>query len=226
MQVWYHPESPYAQRVLYLLDVLAIDAERISVNLAKREHRANNYVSINRFSRVPALVDNGLHLAESLAILRYLIGREVGRVNLVQSTDESSGPHAGKSAAAIESWYPSALRERAGVDQWLEYVAHHASRPFLDLAWSRTLAARYGFTVDSWIEAAALKKIGRELPVLEERFAGSSYLCGDQPTLADVALYPFVALADSAQLDLAVDAPKLNRWSEVMGNARMTHVFP
>lgn len=202
MQVYYHSESPYAQRVLYLLDILQIDSERIQVDLAKRENRREFYVEINVFGRVPAIVDNGFHLSESLAILRYLVARESIR------------------DGAVAKWYPEGLQERASVDQWVEYVSHHACRPFLDLAWARTLAPRYGFAVQPGIEASAMKKLERELPILEDRLATDRYLCGSTPTLADVALFPFVNLAEPANLDLAAAAPRLQSWRIKMAEAR------
>ena len=189
MKIWFHPESPYARRVLCFLDWTGITAERIPLALENREHRDESYLKINPFARVPAIVDNGFALSESLAILRYLVARD-----------------------GLWNWYPQDLRGRAVADQWLEYVSQHASRPFIDLAWSRQMAARFGHKAQDGVEVAALKKMKRELPVLEARLRASPFLAGDHPTLADVALYPFATLAGEAGLDLHADAPHVAVW--------------
>ena len=103
MKIWFHPESPYARRVLCFLDWTGIAAERISLALENREHRDEAYLKINPFARVPAIVDNGFALSESLAILRYLVARD-----------------------ELWNWYPQDLRGRAVADQWLEYVSQRA----------------------------------------------------------------------------------------------------
>ncbi len=193
MKVWFHPESPYAQRVLNFLDWTGISAEKIPVSLENREHRSDAYLQVNPHGRVPAIWDNGFQLVESLAILRYLVERD-----------------------GLYDWFPRGLQERAKADEWLEYVSQHACRPFLDLAWSRTMAARYGQKALPGVDEAAQKKLRRELPFLNERLGQSGFLVGGRPTLADVALYPFVGLSGAAGIDLGGEAPHLLRWFQQM----------
>jgi glutathione S-transferase len=189
LKVWFHPESPYARRVLCFLDWNKIDAERIPVSLEQREHRGAEYLKVNPWGRVPAILDGDFALSESLAILRYLVDRD-----------------------GLFSWYPKDLRGRAVADQWLEYVSQHACRPFLDLAWERTMAARFAGRSSPGVEELAVKRLKRELPILNARLAESPFLAGANPTLADVALYPFVKLSGEAGIDLATDAPELAAW--------------
>lgn len=189
MKVWFHPESPYARRVLCFLDWNQIDAERIPVSLEQREHRGAEYLKVNPWGRVPAILDGDFGLSESLAILRYLVERD-----------------------GLYQWYPRGLRERAVADQWLEYVSQHACRPFLDLAWERAMIKRFAGRSSPGVEELALKRLTRELPFLNARLAESPFLAGATPTLADVALYPFIKLSGEAGIDLATDAPDLAAW--------------
>jgi glutathione S-transferase len=168
------------------------------VALEKREQKSENYLTINPYGRVPAIVDEDVDgspfaLSESVAILRYLVDRH-----------------------GLHEWYPAGLRERAAADQWLEYASQQASRPFLDLAWLRVLAPRFGMAQEPDVvrvqEEAALKKLHRELPVLQSRLAESPYLAGMRPTLADVALYPFAALHVDAGIELIKAAPAVVAW--------------
>lgn len=198
LKVWFHPASPYARRVLVFLEWTGLPAELIQVALEKREQKNETYLKINPYGRVPAIVDEDgegrvFALSESVAILRYLVDR-----------------------FGLHEWYPAGLRERAAADQWLEYASQQASRPFLDLAWLRTLGPRYGMAEESQtrrvLEEAALKKLGRELPVLNARLGESPYLAGVRPTLADVALYPFASLYQEAGVDLEAAAPVIAPW--------------
>lgn len=203
LKLWFHPQSPYARRVLCFLDWTGIPAERIPVALEQREQRRPEYLAVNPYGRVPTIVDEGgpgeapFALSESLAILRYLVEKH-----------------------RLYDWFAVGLHERAKADQWLEYVSQQACRPFLDLAWLRTLGPRFRMAPDEasskvQIEAA-LKKLRRELPILESRLGESPFLVGARPTLADVALFPFVNLHAEAGVDLAREAPAVMRWLQIL----------
>lgn len=69
------------------------------VNLAKGEHRTEEYATINPFQLVPAIDDNGFKLAESVAILRYLC----------------------RQYNVDDHWYPKDLKAQARVDEYLEW---------------------------------------------------------------------------------------------------------
>ena len=88
-----NPRSLCAQRVRFLLAELALPYERRLVELAAV--RPDWHLEVNPAGGVPALVDGDFHMAESVAILRYLAARE-NRGDL----------------------YPNDLRERATLD-WL-----------------------------------------------------------------------------------------------------------
>lgn len=61
----------------------------------KDEYRQN----VNRFKKVPAIVDNGFQLSESIAIVRYFANR--------YSFDDH--------------WYPKNDQQRARIDEYLEW---------------------------------------------------------------------------------------------------------
>lgn len=69
-----HPVSSNALKVRFALATLALRYERVHVPLAWP--RPDEYTQTNPFSRIPTLVDDGLVLPESNAILRYLADRE------------------------------------------------------------------------------------------------------------------------------------------------------
>jgi glutathione S-transferase len=90
-----HPVSSNALKARFLLAEVDLPYERRHVPFT--EPRADWYVAVNPFGRVPTLIDGELVLPESNAILRYLASREE-RADL----------------------YPRALAERARVDYMLD----------------------------------------------------------------------------------------------------------
>lgn len=68
------------------------------------EHFTAEYEKINRFKKIPCIVDKDFKLAESVAIYRYLASEY----------------------KIDDSWYPKDTKKRARVDEYLEWqhVSH------------------------------------------------------------------------------------------------------
>ncbi|KAG5684922.1 hypothetical protein PVAND_014130 [Polypedilum vanderplanki] len=79
-----------------------------------------NFKAVNRFQKVPCIVDGDFQLSESVAIFRYLIETRNG---------------------VAENWYPKELKTRALVDEFLEYQ-HNAVRLSLCYHGERILATK------------------------------------------------------------------------------------
>ena len=90
-----NPASSNALKIRFLLAEMGLPYERRTVPLS--HPRPAEYLALNPAGGIPTLVDDGFVLAESQAILRYLADRE-GRADL----------------------YPTALPERARVDEFLD----------------------------------------------------------------------------------------------------------
>ena len=71
MKLYYFP-SPNPQKVTFALLELGLDCEKIPVDLTKEDHREPAFLAVNPAGRVPVLVDDGVTLTESQAILAYL----------------------------------------------------------------------------------------------------------------------------------------------------------
>ncbi|MEL6580649.1 MAG: glutathione S-transferase family protein, partial [Cyanobacteria bacterium J06621_12] len=72
LQFYYHPLSPLARRVWIALLEKQIQFEPIIVNLQDGEQFKPDFLKISPFHHVPVIVDDGLRVLESLAILDYL----------------------------------------------------------------------------------------------------------------------------------------------------------
>jgi glutathione S-transferase len=144
------------------------------VDLRAGAHKQPDYLAINRFGQVPALVDGDLKLCQSGAILLHLA--------------DKFGKMGGKTA-----------EEKARVREWLfwefDRLASNIYRP---------RAIKRGFMkADDNVHQMYLNQAGDALKVLDGALAKSDFLVGSEPTIADVAVYGDVAYAEEAAIDLA-----------------------
>lgn len=181
-----NPGSSNALKVRFLLAVLGLEYERREVPLARP--RPDEYVALNPVGGVPTLVDGDFVLAESHAILRYLAQR--------QSRDDL---------------YPTALRERARVEEFLDRW-HTTLRP----AFFRVETAALGWTPagsfgsappDPGKAAEAEQQIQSELATFES-ITGGSHVVLDRFTIADAAVAPVLFRTTKTGLSLTA-YPKL-----------------
>ena len=72
LKFYYHPLSPIARRVWIALLEKEISFESIVVELSRKQQFDTDYLALNPFHHVPAVVDGDVRLIESIAILDYL----------------------------------------------------------------------------------------------------------------------------------------------------------
>ncbi len=72
LNFYYHPLSPIARRVWLALLEKQIPFEPHLVDLKNRQNFESDYLAIHPFHHVPAVVDEGLQIIESFAIMDYL----------------------------------------------------------------------------------------------------------------------------------------------------------
>lgn len=101
MKLYFDMLSQPSRALLIFLKLNKIAFEPVVVKLARGEHFSDSFKEINRFGRVPAIVDNGFKLSESVAIFRYIAAKNPELI--------------------ADNWYPKDLTERAKVDEYLEW---------------------------------------------------------------------------------------------------------
>ena len=159
IQFYFHP-SPNPMKVALLLEELGVPFELVAVDIFKGEQHAAAFRAINPNGKVPALVDDGLRVFDSHAILLYLAEK-----------------HA--------RFLPSTPRERSAVFSWLEFVATGLS-PFSGQA---VHFLHYAPEPLPYARNRYLKEVERHYLVLDQRLAESQYLAGDEYSIADMALW-------------------------------------
>ena len=183
MKLYDYPGSGNCHKVRMLLGFLGLPYTRVPVDVARGETGAPAFLAVNPRGQVPVLVEGDITLWDSQAILVYL----------ARTRDDGA-------------WLPHAAVPMAEVMQWLALAGNEI---LYGLARARQVL-RMG---RSW-SLEECQAQGREaLVVLEQRLAGREWLVGGRPTLAEVACYPYVALAPEAGIDPAPYAA-VCRWMD------------
>ena len=172
IQLYRHPISGHCHRVELLLSLLGLPHEKIDVDLLKGEHKTPAFLAMNPLGQVPVLRDGELTLCDSNAILVYLEGRY-----------------------APGKWLPRDPVEAARVQRWLS----QAAGPLAFGPASARLVQLFKLATDP---KEAIDRAAVLLQLMEAELTQTAYLVGDQPTLADLAHYAYVARAPEGLISL------------------------
>ena len=184
IQVYSHEVSGNAYKVRLLLSLLKLDHEVIRVDLMQGEHKKPEFLALNPFGQVPTLVDGELVLGDAQAILVYLV-RQYGD----------------------ESWLPLEAVALARVVRWLSTTAGEV-RQGPENARCYHLFGAKTINIDRATENAT-----QILTLVNQHLADRTWLEFERPTIADIAVYPYVMLAPDGQIDLS-PYPHILAWME------------
>lgn len=144
-------------------------------------HKRSPLIELNPWGEIPILVDGAVVLRDSQAILVYLAAKYAG-----------------------ETWLPRDAAGMAEVVQWLSTAANEVQNGPA----SARLVDKFGYALD---KADTLKRSARILPLIEVHLAKQQWLALGRPTIADCAVFPYVALAQEGGVSLA-DYPNIRQW--------------
>lgn len=184
MKLYATPNSTFSRRVRIALVEKGIEVETVEADKAARgkpEFRA-----LNPYGRIPTLVDGGLVLYESSAILQYL--EDVHPEPPLLPSDP-----AGRALAAMHVKICD-----------LEFTPHA-------IVIQRPKRMEPESTWDRKAFAAASERIARHYPVLERQLDGREYLVAEQFTHADLAYLPFLQFHQMLEVELP---PNVAAWTE------------
>jgi len=152
------------------------------VNLMKGEHKTPDYLKMNRYGQVPVLQHGAVTLCQSGAIMFYLA--------------DVLPKIGGKDAAA-----------KARSREWVFWDMDALSPPIF-----RARAVAKGFMkVEPAVNEFFQKGAAAALKALDGFLAGSQYLTGSEPTIADVSCSVPCFMASEANISLA-DWPNVQGW--------------
>ncbi|OHV81943.1 glutathione S-transferase family protein [Ensifer sp. LCM 4579] len=181
MKLYYHPLSGHAHRARLFLSLLGIEHELVLVDLARKEHKEPDFLALNPFGQVPVLDDGGVIVCDSNAILVY-VAKKTGRTD----------------------WLPEDPEAAAAVQRWLSVAAGQIAHGPAQARLINVFKAPY----------RADEVISRShaiLSLVDSELEGRDWIAADRPTIADVALYSYVARAPEGDVDLR-PYPNIRIW--------------
>ncbi|KAJ9601962.1 hypothetical protein H2200_013521 [Cladophialophora chaetospira] len=178
------PESGNCYKVRLLASLLDISLEKVELDFFHGAHKTPEFLAINPKGELPALVDGDILLTDSSAVLVYLAGTH---------------PDPGSSKTPSNYWSAEAV-EQAQIVDWLAFTASYISgslskaRAFKAFNWPPN-------TSEESIKEAKARGV-KSLKVLETKLEKSDWLALGRPTVADIAIYVYVALAPMGDISL------------------------
>ncbi|KAG5684919.1 hypothetical protein PVAND_014127 [Polypedilum vanderplanki] len=185
-------------RALYIfLKVTKIPVEFVKIDLKKAEHLTDEFKAVNRFQKVPCIVDGDFQLSESVAIFRYLIETRNG---------------------VAENWYPKELKTRALVDEFLEYQHNAVRLPCAMYFQTKFLIPIFsGKPVNEERVRSFKKQMENSLDALENIWLQSTekeFLATKEISFADVLAACELEQPKMAGYNTFEGRPKLTKWYE------------
>ena len=182
MRLYDMEKSGNCYKVRLFLSLIGQPVELRPVDLLAGEHRQPPYLAINPRGLVPALEDAGHIIVDSQAILVYLARRY-----------------------ADSAWLPQDPLSQGRIASWLSYAAHEV----FDGPNKARLHKKFGMPIDVALVDTTSRRV---LTLLETQLSQHRWLAeGDAPSIADIAVYPYVGLAHEGDIDLS-PYPHLNAW--------------
>ena len=169
--------SPSCYKVRLLASLIGADLELRPVDFHPgREHKSEALLALNPAGSIPILVDGNLVLTESSAMLAYVAARRA---------PEWLGGSSPDVVAQVQQWlaFSNRLTANLGGARLVEML--HAEGDIL-----------------------ALQSKGRdnlrelEAALFARKLAGQNSIAGDRLTVADIACFPYVALAPDGSVSL------------------------
>jgi glutathione S-transferase len=174
LRIYGDPISGNCQKVKWAADYLKLPYEWIDIDIMKGESRTPEYLAINSWGQVPAVVlDDGRSLAQSNAIVLHL--------------------------AEGSDLIPTDPYDRARMMEWLywEQYSHETA-----VAVQR-FQVRYLGRDPAELDPKLVARSKAALKHLDEALSGRAWLVGETMTCADLCLLPYSRMAPEGGLELS-----------------------
>jgi glutathione S-transferase len=181
MKLYYDTPSGHSHRARLFLSLIAAPVEIVQIALAKGEHKTPEFLKLNSFGQLPVLEDNGVIIPDSNAIMVY-VAKRLGKTEWL--------PEDAKGAAAVQRWLSVAAGQ----------IAHGPAAARLVTLFGAKLNAE-----------EVIKRAHAILKLIDAELNGREWIAADRPTIADVALYSYIASAPEGNVDISGYA-NINAW--------------
>jgi len=195
----YHLYGYFTQnslKPLYVLDALeeecGTDFEFHFVDLAKGEHKTEDFGKMTPVGKVPVLKHDGMTLFESGAICRYLADSEYSAL------------------------FPQDKAKRAQVDQWMEFFSCHPGRWLNSIYFEKIIKPKAGMGESNQASIdEALKFLHMQLPIVDAHLANTRWLANNTLSIADFTALAYIEQCGMIGFPLA-DYSHIKEWFDRM----------
>jgi GST-like protein len=184
--------TPNGRKVSIALEELGLSYEVQRIDIMSRQQFAPEFLALNPNNKIPVISNsegpdgNPFILFESGAILIYL---------------------ADKTARLL----PASGRARYLTLQWLMFQMGGVGPMFGQMHHFQRYAKEQGYSVERYTA-----ETHRLYGVLEGQLARNEFVAGSEYTIADIAVYPWIARFELHKLDWSV-VPNVKRWYDAIG---------
>ncbi|MCL6438750.1 MAG: glutathione S-transferase N-terminal domain-containing protein [Rubrobacteraceae bacterium] len=193
IDLYYWP-TPNGHKITIFMEETGLPYNIVPVDITAGDQFREEFLRISPNNKMPAIVDpegpdgKPMSLAESGAILIYL-AEKTGRL------------------------LPSSPRARYTTLQWLMFQMGHVG-PMLGQAhhFRKYAPEKVPYAIERYTNEAA-----RLYGVMDRRLSEAEYFAGDEYTIADIAIYPWL-ISHEDQGQRMEDYPNLARWFEKVGS--------
>lgn len=185
----YYSDVLMPRKVCAVAKYLKAPVEFIYLDLAKREHKAPDYLKLNPNGKVPTLVDGGRATWEADAIL-YTLARKMN-----------------------SDLWPQDERQ-VDVIRWLSWNAYHFDPASSSFYFEYIIKARFNIGPPDPAEVEkATAAFHQFAPTLEGHLENRKWLLDDTLTVADFSVAVTLPYAQKAHIPLS-DYPHIRRWHD------------
>ncbi len=172
MKLYYDTPSGHSHRARLFLSLAGVPAEIVNVPLIEGAHKSPEFLKLNPFGQLPVLVDGDVVIADSNAILVY-VAKKFGKTD----------------------WLPEDAAGAAAVQRWLSVAAGQIA---FGPAAAR-LVTLFGAELNA---EEAIARAHAVLKLIDAQLDGRQFIAAGHATIADVALYSYIAAAPEGNVDI------------------------
>ena len=190
IELYGNPRSASTYHVRLMLSLCNLEFKYITVNLPKGEHKTTEFLAMNPFGQIPVLKIGEQVISQSWLILERL-------------------------AKLTKQFYST---ESTKITQIKEWIYWNIDQLFIPLAYLTAFELNYFPTTDE-VKKAYRQLALHGLEIFSGLISNSRFLVGDEPTIADIAVYSSIANADDAKI-------VLDKWPTIMNWKHVVESLP
>ena len=172
-------------KIRLLMNILNVPNKKVTVDFVNKEHRTEKYLKLNPFGSIPILEEDGVLLRDSAGMLVYL-AKKYDKKNY---------------------WYPDDPVAMAHIQEWLATGGSDIMN---------SAAARLVKILNYPLDLESLQtKAKATFKIMDAHLANREFLAANHPTIADIACFPYTAMAGEGGIDLA-PYPNILKWIDRM----------